>query len=163
PQEVPPSVPSGLPSDLIRRRPNILQAEQLLRSANAQVGVATANFFPQLSLTGLFGQVSPELSAFTAGGANALSLAANLARPLFQGGRLVGQYHQAKAVRDEAILHYQSTVLNSFREVSDDLIAAEKLRESRLEQAQAVQAYQDAVQVSMERYVAGRASYYEVL
>src|SRR5262249_9612499 len=81
-------VPPGLPSDLLRRRPDILEAEQFLVSANAQVGVAVANFFPQLTLTGLFGQVSPELSAFTSGGANAWGIAASLSGPLFQGGKL---------------------------------------------------------------------------
>ena len=88
-------VPVGLPSELLRRRPDILEAEQLLRASNAQVGVAVANFFPQLSLTAVFGQVSPELAAFTSGGANAWSIAANLAGPIFQGGRLMNQYRQA--------------------------------------------------------------------
>ena len=162
-ENFPLTVPPGLPSDLLRRRPDILQDEQLLRSANAQVGVAVANFFPQLNLTGLFGQVSPELSAFTSGTANAWSVAAGLTGPLFEGGRLVGQYRQSKAAWEEARLRYQATVLGAFREVSDDLIAVEKLEQERVQQAQAVQAYQVAVQVSMERYVAGRASYYEVL
>jgi multidrug efflux system outer membrane protein len=77
-----PEVPVGLPSTLLERRPDIRQAEQEFRSANAQVGVAVANYFPQLNLTGLLGRVSPELSAFTAGGANAWSMTA----PIFQGG-----------------------------------------------------------------------------
>lgn len=157
------TVPAGLPSDLLRRRPDIVQAEQLVRSANAEVGVAVANFFPQLSLTALFGQVSPELSAFTAGGANAWSVAAGLVGPIFQGGRLVGQYHQARAAREEAQLRYQSSVLNAFQEVANNLVAVQKLSEERVQQATAVQAYEVAVQVSMERYVAGRASYFEVL
>jgi len=157
------TVPAGLPSELLRRRPDIVQAEELVRAANAEVGVAVANFFPQLSLTALFGRVSPELSAFTAGGANAWSVAAGLAGPLFQGGRLVGQYHQAKAAREEAQLRYQSTVLSAFQEVADNLVAVQKLSEERVQQATAVQAYEVAVQVSMERYVAGRASYFEVL
>lgn len=162
-QDLPFNIPPGLPSDLIRRRPDILQTEQLLHSANAQVGVAEANFFPQLSLTGLFGQVSPELSAFTSGAANAWSVGAGLAGPLFQGGRLVGQYRQAKAARLEAELRYRQIVLTAFQEVSDNLVAVQKLGEERIQQARAVEAYQVAVQVSMERYVAGRASYFEVL
>jgi multidrug efflux system outer membrane protein len=162
-QNLPLSVPADLPSELLRWRPDILEAEQLLRAANAQVGVTVADFFPRLSLTGLFGQVSPELSAFTAGSANAWSIAANLSGPLFQGGRLIGQYRQAKAAWQEARLRYESTVLNSFHEVSNDLIGLEKLGQESVQQATAVQAYEVAVQVSMERYVAGRASYYEVL
>jgi multidrug efflux system outer membrane protein len=157
------SVPPGLPSDLLRRRPDLLQAEESLKSANALVGVAVADFFPQLSLTALFGKVSPELSLFTSGTANAWSAAATVTGPLFQGGRLVGQYRQAKAMREEAQLQYQQRILNAFQEVSDDLVAVEKLGEARVEQSKAVQAYQVAVQVSLERYVAGRASYYEVL
>jgi len=156
-------IPPGLPSDLLRRRPDILETEQFLVSANAQVCVAVANFFPQLTLTGLFGQVSPELSAFTAGGANAWGIAANLSGPLFQGGKLRGQYRQAKSAREESRLQYESTVLNAFQEVSNDLVSLQKLGEEREQQARAVEAYRVAVQVSMERYVAGRASYYEVL
>lgn len=157
------SVPAGLPSELLKRRPDIREAEQLLHSATAQIGVAVADFFPRLSLTALFGQVSPELSAFTGGGANAWNAAASLAGPLFQGGRLLGQYRQAQAMRAEALLRYQAVVLDAFAEVANDLISVQKLSLERVEQARAVEAYQVAVQVSMERYVAGRASYYEVL
>ena len=157
------SIQPGLPSSLVERRPDIREAEANLRAANADVGVAVANFFPQLSLTGLFGQVSPELSAFTSGGATAWSAAANLAGPLFQGGRLIGQYRQARAVREEVRWRYQQTVLNAFEEVANALISLQKYGEERVQQIRAVDAYQVAVQVSMERYIAGRASYYEVL
>jgi outer membrane protein, multidrug efflux system len=162
-QMLPPQVPAGLPSALLERRPDIREAEQNLRSANAQVGVAVADFFPRLNLTGLFGQASPELSAFTAGGANAWSLAASLTGPLFQGGRLRAQYRQALAAREEARLRYQATVLNAFQEVSNGLISLRLLAEERKQQAQAVRAYELAVQVSLKRYLAGHASYYEVL
>ncbi len=157
------TVPPGVPSDLLRRRPDIRQAEQLLRAANAQVGVAVADFFPHLSLTGLFGQVSPELSAFTAGGANAWNIGAQLAGPIFQGGRLRAQYRQALAAREESRVRFQAAFLNALQEVSNNLIALQKLSEARAQQARAVRAYEVAVQVSMERYIAGRASYYEVL
>jgi len=157
------TVPPGLPSDLLRRRPDIRQAEELLHSGNAQVGVAVADFFPQLSLTGLFGQVSPELSAFTSGAANAWSFAAAVTGPIFQGGRLKARYRQTKAQRDEAELHYRATILNALQEVSNELISVQKLGEEQVQQARAVRAYEVAVQVSMDRYVAGRASYYEVL
>jgi multidrug efflux system outer membrane protein len=162
-QQSTPDIPPGLPSSLLERRPDIREAEQNLRSANAQIGVAVANFFPQLSLTALLGQVSPELSAFTAGSANAWSVAANLAGPIFQGGRLYGQYRQARAARDEAALRYQSTVLNALGEVSNALVAREKYAQAQVQQARAVQAYHTAVEVATDRYIAGRAGYFEVL
>jgi len=156
-------IPPGLPSSLLERRPDIRQAEQALRSANAQIGVAVANFFPQLSLTALFGQVSPELSTFTAGSANAWNVAANLAGPIFHGGQLIGEYRRTKAFRDEMALRYQYAVLNALQEVSNALVAREKYAEATVQQARAVQAYKTAVEVATDRYVAGRAGYFEVL
>ena len=163
-KQLPPEVPAGLPSSLLERRPDVREAEQQLRSANAQVGVAVADFFPQLNLTGLFGVVSPELSVITSGGGEAAwSIAAGLTGPLFHGGQLRAQYAQARAVREQFALQYQSTVLNAFQEVSDALISREKLADARTEQRLAVAAYQEAVKVSMERYRQGDSSYYEVL
>ncbi len=158
-----PDVPAGLPSSLLERRPDVREAEQQLRSANAQVGVAVADYFPQLSLTGLLGQVSPELSAFTSGGANAWNAAADLAGPIFQGGRLNAQYRQAKAEREQYWLQYEYSVLTGFREVSDALITRRYLMDARTEQERAVAAYKEAVEVSLERYRLGQSSYYEVL
>jgi multidrug efflux system outer membrane protein len=158
-----PEVPVGLPSTLLERRPDVREAEQQLRSANAQVGVAVADYFPELSLTGLFGRVSPELSAFTAGGANAWSVAANLTGPIFQGGRLNAQYREAKAARAQSWLQYQAAVLNGFREVSDALVSRQFFADARVAQETAVGADREAVQVVMERYLAGQSSYYEVL
>lgn len=157
------AIPPGLPSELLVRRPDIREAEQNLRSVNAQVGVAVANFFPQFNLTGLFGQVSPEMSAFTSGGANAWSIAAGVTGPLFEGGLLRGQYHQALGARKQAVLSYQSTVLTALQEVSDDLSAVRKFGDESTRQARAVRAYEKAFQVSRLRYLAGHASYYEVL
>ena len=162
-KQLAPEVPPGLPSALIERRPDIREAEQQLRSANAQVGVAKADFFPQLNLTALFGKVSPELSAFTSGGATAWGIAAGLSGPIFHGGQLRAQYRQAMAAREQFALQYQSAVLHAFQEVSDALIAREKLTEVRVEQAQAVEAYQVALDTAMKRYQSGNASYYEVL
>ena len=159
----PPDVPAGLPSALLERRPDIREAEQQLRSANAQVGVAEADFFPRLDLTGLLGRVSPELSTLTAGSANAWAVAADVTGPLFHGGQLVGQYRQAKAARDQYALQYQATVLNAFQEVSSALISREQLAETHSQQARAVAAYQEATRVAIERYRHGQASYYEVL
>jgi multidrug efflux system outer membrane protein len=160
---LPPEVPPGLPSALLERRPDIRQAEQLVRSANAQIGVAKADFYPRFSLTALFGQVSPELSTFTSGAANAWSAAANLTGPIFEGGLLKAQYRYARAAWEEAALQYQSVVLNAFQEVSNALTAREQFARERIEQARSVKAYEVAVQVANERYTAGHANYYELL
>jgi len=158
-----PDVPAGLPSTLLEHRPDILESEQQLRSANALVGESVAEFFPTIGLTGFLGKVSPELSALTLGGANAWGVAAEGAGPLFEGGRLVGRYRQTKSERTEAALEYQRTVLNAFREVSDSLVAREQLAEMRSYEADEVNALETAVKLSTERYIAGKASYYEVL
>jgi multidrug efflux system outer membrane protein len=114
-------------------------------------------------LSGLFGEVSPELTAFTAGAASAWSVAAGLTGPIFEGGLLRGQLRQARAVWDEARFEYQSIVLNAFQEVSDALVSRQELAGERQEQARAVAAYQEAVQVANQRYMGGRANYYELL
>ena len=158
-----PEIPPGLPSSLLERRPDVRQAEQLLRSANAQVGESLAEFFPKIGLTALLGKVSPELSGFTLGSANAWGIAAEGTGPLFEGGRLVGQYRQSKAARREFELQYRQTVLNAFREVSDALVSRTQLFEIRDYQAHEVTALETAVKLSTERYVAGKADYYEVL
>jgi multidrug efflux system outer membrane protein len=158
-----PEIPAGLPSTLLEHRPDVRETEQLLRSANAQVGESVAEFFPKIGLTAFLGKVSPELSAFTLGGANAWGIAAEGTGPLFEGGRLVGQYRQTKAAREEAKLRYQQTILNAFREVSDALVSRQQLAEVREYQTHEVDALETAVRLSSERYTAGKASYYEVL
>lgn len=162
-RQLPPEVPVGLPAMLLERRPDLRQAEHQLRAANAQVGVAAGDFLPKVGLTAVYGGVSTELSALTSGGANAWSLAAATAGPLFQGGRLRARYGQAQAACEEARLSYQQTALNAFREVADALASRVRLEEARREQADAVLAYQEAVQVAQDRYNAGKANYYEVL
>lgn len=162
-EQQPPDIPAGLPSSLLERRPDIRQAEQQLRSANAQVGVAVADFFPHLELTGLLGQVGTGLSAFASGGATAWSAAASLAGPLFHGGELKARYRQAKAARDQSALQYQAAVLNALQEVANALVSRAKYAEARGAQARAVDAYQEALRISQERYRSGNASYYEVL
>jgi multidrug efflux system outer membrane protein len=162
-QYLPVEIPTGLPSSLLERRPDLRQAEQYVRSANANVGVAMAEFFPKIGLTAFAGKVSPELSAFTAGSANAWSLAANATGPIFQGGALRAQYRQAKAAWDQACLQYEQTALNALQEVAGALITREKLDAMREQQARAVAAYSEAVEISMERYVTGTAQYFEVL
>ena len=163
-EQWPPDVPAGLPSALLERRPDIREAEQQLRSANAQMGVAEAEFFPQLSLTGVLGAGQPGAFQLTAGSANAWGAAADLTGPLFQGGQLRAQYRQAKAARDQYALQYQAAVLNALQEVSSALISrAATGRSTREQQAQAVAAYQEATRIAMERYRRGQSSYYEVL
>ncbi len=160
---VPPEIPVGLPSALLERRPDVLAAEQQVRAANAQVGVATANFFPQFGLTALVGQASTPLSQITAGSANVWSVAANFTGPIYQGGALRAQKRNAVAFWQQTKLQYEQTALNAFTDVSNALISRQKFEAIRTEQARSVAAYQEAVTVSLQRYTAGKASYFEVL
>ena len=158
-QAVVPEVPAGLPSALLERRPDLRQAEQQLVQANAQVGVAKANFFPQLTLTGFGGGVSPQLAAFS----HVWSLAAGLSGPIFQGGQILETYRAFVAAWEQAKLQYEQAVITAFQEVSSALTALEKLVQVEAEQARAVKAYEDSVRIAIKRYEGGLASYYEVL
>ncbi|MDB6039394.1 MAG: efflux system, outer rane lipoprotein NodT family [Verrucomicrobiales bacterium] len=160
---LPPEVPAGLPSTLLERRPDLREAEQLLRSVNAQVGGAVAEFFPKIGLTALLGKISPELSSFTLGGANVWGIGAEATGPLFQGGKLVGQYRQTRAAHDEARLQYRQAALNALRDVSDALVLRQRLEEILEQQSRQVDALARSVKLSSERYNAGKASYYEIL
>ena len=160
---VPPDIPVGLPSALLERRPDVLSAEQQVRAANAQVGVAVANFFPQLGLTALLGQASTPLSEITSGRANVWSVAANFTGPIYEGGALRAQKRQAVAFWQQTKLQYEQTALNAFTDVSNALTSRQKFEAIRAEQARSVAAYQEAVMVSLQRYQAGKASYFEVL
>jgi len=162
-QVVPPDIPSGLPSALLERRPDILVAEEQLRSANAQIGVATANFFPRIGLTALFGRASSPLDSLSSGEATVWSIAGNLAGPIYQGGALRAQKRQAIAFWDQSKLQYEQTAQLAFQDVSNALVSKMKYEAIRAEQARAVQAYQESVKVSLQRYTAGKASYFEVL
>jgi multidrug efflux system outer membrane protein len=162
-QPVAPTVPAGLPSALLERRPDLRQAEQELVAANARIGVAKAEFFPKLSLTALFGAASPELSAFTGGGATVWAVAGMLSGPLFNAGRTTGQYRASIAQWEQARLHYEQAVLGALREVADALTALGKLSEAETGQSRAVQGLEDAVVHATDRYRQGLASYYEVL
>lgn len=156
-------IPVGLPSELLRRRPDVQASEQALVAANAEVGVSVANFFPRLGLTAFLGKVSPELSAFTGGAANAWNIGANLAGPLFQGGRLYAEYKGSKAGYQEVQAGYRQTVITAFQEVSDSLIIRQKLSEALVYDRQGVEALTSAVGLATDRYVNGNASYFEVL
>jgi multidrug efflux system outer membrane protein len=159
----PPDIPAGLPSDLLRRRPDVLGAEQSLVAANANIGVSVADFFPRIGLTAFLGRVSPSLSAFTAGSANMWNFGAEMAGPLFQGGRLRAQYRGAKAAFEEAKAAYRQSVLTAFQDVSNALISRQKQGETRIYDEQAVVSLTESVQLATERYVNGRSSYFEVL
>ena len=156
-------VPAGLPSELLRRRPDVLQSEQLLIAANANIGVNVANFFPQIGLTTFLGRASPQLSSFTSGAGNMWDLGGTLSGPVFQGGQLRANYRGAKAKFDEAKAAYQQSVLTAFKEVSDALITREKLAEIYLYNGQAVVALAESVEMATQRYINGKSSYFEVL
>jgi len=161
-QFIEPEIPPGLPSDLLERRPDLLAAEQRLVAANATVGVAKANFFPAISLTAAFGGVSPDVSnLFHAG--KAWSVAAGLVGPAFQGLRLKNQYDARLAEWERAKLQYEQAVTSAFGEVSSTLVTHQKLVDVETHQARTVAAYRDAVLLSNERYLAGLASYLDVL
>jgi multidrug efflux system outer membrane protein len=162
-QELPIDIPIGLPSDLLERRPDLRMAEQRVRQANAEIGVAVGDFFSRVGLTTFYGGASTELHNLVSTSANTWSLAASAAGPLFTGGRLTGRYRQAKASSEEAKLQYQETALTAFREVSDALVSRRRFEEERIEQAEAVIAGRDAVAVATDRYQEGKASYYEIL
>src|SRR6266576_3866902 len=147
-----PDIPAGLPSELLRRRPDLLASEQLLIAANASIGASLANFFPQIGMTTFIGKVSPELSAFTAGSANIWNVGASVAGPVFQGGQLRAQYRASKAKFDEAKSGYEQSILTAFQEVSDALITREKLGEARVYNEQAAVALASSVELATQRY-----------
>ena len=156
-------VPAGLPSSLLERRPDIRQAEQQLIAANAQIGVAKADYFPRISLTGTGGYQSSALSSLFAGQAGLWTFGANAIQPVFEGGRIRNQVRFAKARTEEATLFYQSTVQQAFRDVSDALVGYRKSQEFRLQLEQLTQSAEDATKLSNMRYKGGATSYLEVL
>lgn len=162
-QPLPPETPAGLPSALLERRPDVREAEQTLRASNARIGVAVADFFPRIGLTALYGGRSSELDLVTTGAASIWSIGASVVGPLFQGGRLIGSYQSASADWRAARAQYEQTVLNAFREVSDALVAIDRLGLARAERARAVVELQESVRLALVRYVGGLGTYFEVL
>jgi outer membrane protein, multidrug efflux system len=158
----PPGVPAGLPASLLERRPDLREAEQNLIAANANVGVAKANFFPTISLSGLFGGISPQLSELTGTG-KAWSLAGDFAGPIFTGGRLKNQYRASLAQRDQAKISFEKAVTQAFGEVSTSLSAHQQLANAYREQVVSVDAYRESVRLSTTRYDSGLASYLDVI
>src|SRR5436309_7518179 len=159
----PPEVPVGLPSQLLERRPDIQQAEQAVVAANADVGVAVANFFPRLGLTGLYGGQSSELENVVKSAGNVWAIGGSLAGPLFQGGRLLVSYRATSAAWDEAVERYQQATLQAFAEVSNALVTHQKLKGVHADRDETTKALQTSVALSLQRYNDGVANYFEVL
>lgn len=158
-----PEVPVGLPSSLLERRPDILQAEANLIAANAQIGVARSLYFPQISLTGTAGYQSAALSNLFTGPAGVWNVAASLSQPIFEGGRLKSNVRLAEAQKEQLLLTYQQVIQGAFRDVSNALVAYRKNREFRIEEEHLVDAARDATRLSEVRFKAGTTDYLEVL
>ena len=162
-QPQPPEVPPGLTSSLLERRPDIRQAEQQLVAANAQIGLARAAYFPQISLSGSGGFLSAALTNLFSGPAGTWNFGASLAQPIFTAGRLRSNVRLAEAQQQTAVLFYQQTIQGAFRSVSDALVAHRKTREFRAQQELLFQSAQDAARLSHMRYNGGVTGYLEVL
>jgi multidrug efflux system outer membrane protein len=158
-----PEVPVGLPSAILERRPDVREAEDNLIAANAQIGVARAAYFPQISLTGLGGYQSTKLTDLFQGPAGIWSLAGSFTQPIFEGGRLKSGVRLAEAQHDQLLLTYQQTIQGAFRDVSDALVAYRKFREFRIQEQLLVDSAQDAARLSEVRFKAGSTDYLEVL
>lgn len=159
----PQDLPTGLPSRLLERRPDIQQAEATLISANAQIGVARAQFFPNLSISASGGVGGDSLSSiFDPAGKTIFGLG-TLTQPLFEGGKLRGQLQLSEQTKDEMVLNYQKTISGAFRDVSNALIALNKQRGYREQQEKLVEAAMDATRLARIRYQGGSTGYLEVL
>jgi outer membrane protein, multidrug efflux system len=158
-----PSVPAGLPSDLLERRPDVLQAEQNLVAANALIGAARALYFPSISLTGLFGSASGEFSKLFTGPAKIWAFAGSVSVPIFTAGSISGQVTQAKAQQQQALFQYEQTIQTAFQEVDDALIALQKSREQLVVQGREVDALKTYARLARLRFEGGYTSYIEVL
>ena len=159
----PMDVPVGMPSNLIERRPDVRRAEELLIQANANIGVARAQYFPQLSLSGTGGTSSSQLKGLV-NTANVYYYAAgSLSQPIFDGGKIRNNYHLAEATHKELLDTYQQTIAGALRDVSNALIAYSKTREYREQQEKQTAASADAVRLARLRYNSGYTSYLEVL
>jgi NodT family efflux transporter outer membrane factor (OMF) lipoprotein len=158
-----PLVPPGLPSSLLERRPDIRQAEQVLVAANAQIGVAKADYFPRFGLTGVLGVESRDLAELLTGPARTWSVGAAAAAPIFNAGRTRANVRFSESVERELVVNYQRTIYRALREVSDALAGYHKTGEQRAQQEQLVAALRDAAQLSTDRYQGGLDSYLQVL
>jgi multidrug efflux system outer membrane protein len=154
-QEQPPSVPAGLPSSLLERRPDIRVVEQNLIAANAIIGVAKAAYFPQISLTGFLGFQSSALATLFTGSGGAWQFVPQVTQPIFTGGRIGSNVKLARAQQQLALIQYERTIQTAFREVSDALVQYQKVREVREKQELLVTTLQDRSRLSYTRYRGG--------
>ena len=159
----PQDVPVGLPSQLLTRRPDIEQAEAQLKAANANIGAARAQFFPQLTLSASAGIGGNSFPTIFGSNSRTIYGIGQLAQPLFEGGKLKGQLELSKETEKELVLNYQKTIAGAFRDVSNALIALNKQRAYRIEQEKLVAAAQDATRLARVRYQGGATAYLEVL
>jgi outer membrane protein, multidrug efflux system len=154
-QTLPPNVPAGLPSSLLERRPDIRAAEQTLIAANARIGVAKAAYFPQITLTGALGGASTQFASLFSGPHSSWSFVPQVTEPVFTAGRVKSGVKLAEAQRDSALIHYEKTIQTAFTEVSDALIAHQRVRESREKQEALVEALRDRTRLAYVRYRGG--------
>ena len=161
--QAPPSVPAGLPSTLLERRPDIRRAEQELVAANARIGAAKAEYFPRISLTGFLGGQSRALSDLLSGPAMLATAGVGAAAPVFNAGRTRSNVKLAEAIHREAVVNYQRAIYTAFKDVSDGLAAYSKTSEQRAQQEQLVQALTESARLARQRYEGGLDSYLPVL
>jgi multidrug efflux system outer membrane protein len=159
----PPTVPAGLPSALLERRPDVQSAEQLLIASNANIGAAKALFFPNFSLGAALGSTSHDFSNIADKRAAIWSVSGGFLQPVFQGWRLFWNYEGTKARFDQALAQYEKSAQNGFREVADALVTIDKLKDQRVELEAQVTALQNSSRLSRLRYDAGLSNYLEVL
>lgn len=160
---LPAAIPAGLPSALLERRPDIRQAEQILVASNAEIGVARAYYFPQISLTGFLGGQSRALADLFTGPARLWNISPGAVLPIFDAGRVRAGVRLSEAQQREMVLQYRRTIYNAFREVSDALIRYDRTREQRTQQDLLVRALRDTSRLSKLRYEGGLDSYLQVL
>lgn len=158
-----PPIPVGLPSELLQRRPDLAAAENNLRAANAQIGVAKSAFFPSISLTGSAGYASAAIDDIFQRDSRAWSIAPSVYLPLFQGGRNRANYQRSQAAYDEAVAGYRQNILTALREVQDALTASQRLSEQSEATARSVASAHKVEQLAKERYLAGGTSYLAVI
>jgi len=154
-QQMAPEVPAGLPSALLERRPDIRRTEEDLIAANAQIGVAKAAYFPQLSLTGFLGGQDAQLTNLFTGPSAAWNFTPQVTQPIFTAGRIKSNVRLLQSLRDSALIQYEKTIQTAFTEVSNALIAHQRARESRVQQELLVGALQDRTRLAYVRYRGG--------
>jgi multidrug efflux system outer membrane protein len=156
-------IPNGVPSDLLLRRPDIRQAEQDLISNNALIGVARAEYFPRISLTGLAGLVSGDIGSWFESDAATWAVGGAMSGSIFTGGRISGSVKQAEALQQQSLFIYQQSILTALQEVEDALISTEKAREKLVSDGRRVEALTEYERIARLRYDNGYTSYIEVL